>query len=79
MTLKEKHSKLINSVAFWQYVNNDMENVRKDIRNYAELHNYKGELLNAYNKTFIFVDYAMKEYLCNDLPKKYLIGIFRCI
>lgn len=79
MKIQQRHSQLINSVKICQILNNDMEYVRKALREYCEKLDFKGALLNAYNKTYIYTDKALNQYICGTLnetkrlPKKYSI------
>jgi hypothetical protein len=79
MNTQEKHSNLINDARIGQILNNDMNNVRELLKTYCHMKGYKGELLNAYNKCFIFVDLSLRDYICGTLneskvlPKKYAI------
>ena len=63
MTKQQKHSQLINSASVCQAFNNDMPNIRKALRDYCLVNDCKGELLNAYNKTYIYTDSALKAYI----------------
>jgi hypothetical protein len=79
MNTQEKHSNLINNARIGQILNNDMKHVRELLKTYCHMKGYKGELLNTYNKCFIFVDWALRDYICGTLnetrvlPKKHAI------
>ena len=78
--LAQRHSKLINSQITWHVFNNDMSRVRVELQCYCEAHNYEGELLNAYNKSFGFTDKALANYICGcspesrQLPKRHAVA-----
>lgn len=77
--INKEYSKLINSVAVCQSCNNDMLHVRELLKTYCHMKGYKGELLNTYNKCFIFTDNALYQYITGTLneskvmPKKYAV------
>ena len=52
---------------------NDAKKVRECLRQLAMKHNYKGELLNAYNKTFIFTNNALIDYILQTLNESHVL------
>jgi hypothetical protein len=77
--VKVKHSEIINSVQ-WCLMKQDQTEVLRDIiRSFCHEKKYTGALLNLYNKTYIFIDSALFEYMETNLPKKYLVDLWHYI
>jgi hypothetical protein len=66
---------MINSIAFQLFkeeLKNKEEYTRHQIRYFCKNNDYKGALLNLYNKTYSFTPEALSDYIAFKLPKKYL-------
>jgi len=79
MTTQERHSKIINSVMFCQFTSFSYEEFRTLLQTYCSMMKYKGKLLDTYNKTFQLNKPALIEYVCFEMPKKYLIDFWNNI
>lgn len=69
MKVNKKFNTLLNSNQLLCLAFQDKKRVRKALRNLAEANGYSGELLNAYNKTYIYTDTALDQYICGTLDE----------
>ena len=76
MKKQKRHSEIINSVKFNQYINFD-SGFRRDLENFCNYNfnnnNIPQALVNLYNNNYNLIDKALINWLCCKLPKKYLI------
>jgi len=69
--LQAEYSRLINSQHICMVFNNDMDNVREELRRFCTDNNYQGGLLTAYNRTYQYTDKALAEYIDGTSPESH--------
>lgn len=78
MKANNEYSKLQHSVAYQMIRNSEseMEYIRKQFEGYCGNNQYKGALLNGYNKMYQLNFRGLQDYFDNRLPQKYFVEFF---